>query len=103
MAKPVEREELRAGGIAADRLRSIVERIERLDSERAALGEDRKEVFQEAKSAGYDVKALRILIRERKQDATDREETETLVEVYRRALGDFGSTALGDAAIRRVA
>lgn len=103
MAKPVDREELKTGGVAADRLRSIVDRIERLETERANLGSDIKDLYAEAKSAGYDVKALRIVIRQRKQDAADLEETETLVDIYRRALGDFGSTGLGAAAIRRVA
>lgn len=103
MAKPIEREELKTGSVAAERLRSIVDRIERLEEERKALGTDIKEIYQEAKSAGYDVKALHQLIRERKLDADEREERETLVDVYRRALGDFGSTDLGVAAIRRVA
>lgn len=103
MSKPVEREELRAGGVAADRLRSIVERIERLEEERKALGDDVKDIYLEAKSAGFDVKALRQLIRERRQDEAEREERETLIEVYRRALGEFASTPLGEATIRRVA
>jgi uncharacterized protein (UPF0335 family) len=74
-------------GIAADRLRSIVERIERLDGERKDLSDDIKDIFQEAKSAGFDQKVLRQLIRTRKQEAAEVEEQETLLDLYRRALG----------------
>ena len=70
-AKPVDREELNTGGVAADRLRSLVERIERLEEERKALGSDIKDIYAEAKSAGFDVKALRQLIRIRKQEAAE--------------------------------
>jgi uncharacterized protein (UPF0335 family) len=75
------------GNIAADRLRSIVERIERLEEERKALAGDIKDIYSEAKSAGFDVKVLRQLIRIRKQEAAEVEEQETLLDVYRRALG----------------
>ncbi len=75
------------GGIAADRLRSIIERIERLEEERKALGSDIKDIFAEAKSAGFDVKVIRQIIRIRKQEPADVEEQETLLDVYRRALG----------------
>ena len=75
------------GGIAADRLRSLVDRIERLEEERKALGSDIKDIYQEAKSAGFDVKVLRQLIRMRKQEANEIEEQETLLDLYRRALG----------------
>jgi uncharacterized protein (UPF0335 family) len=74
-------------GIASDRLRSIVDRIERLEEERKALGADIKDIYSEAKSAGFDVKTLRQLIRVRKQEAAEVEELETLLDVYRRALG----------------
>lgn len=75
------------GNIDADRLRSIIERIERLEEERQAIGSDIKDIFAEAKSAGFDVKVLRQLIRIRKQEPADVEEQETLLDVYRRALG----------------
>jgi len=78
---------VRAGGIAADRLRSIVDRIERLEEERKALSGDIKDIYAEAKSAGFDVKVLRQLIRIRKQEPAEVEEQETLLDVYRRALG----------------
>ena len=77
----------RWGNIAADRLRSLVDRIERLEEERKALGGDIKDIYAEAKSAGFDVKVLRQLIRIRKQEPADVEEQETLLDVYRRALG----------------
>ena len=86
-AKPITEEQIKTGGVAADRLRSIVERIERLEEERKALGSDIKDIYQEAKSAGFDVKVLRQLIRIRKQEAAEVEELETMLDVYRRALG----------------
>ena len=75
------------GGIAAERLRSLVERVERLEEERRAINSDIKDIYAEAKSAGFDVKVLRQLIRIRRQDAAEVEEQETLLDVYRRALG----------------
>jgi uncharacterized protein (UPF0335 family) len=83
----LEKPEAKTGGIAAERLRSIVERIERLEEERKALGGDIRDIFAEAKSAGFDVKVLRQLIRVRRQEPADVEEQETLLDVYRRALG----------------
>ena len=75
------------GGIAADRLRSIIERIERLEEERKALGSDIKDIFAEAKSAGFDVKVLRQLISIRKKEPAEVEEQESLLDIYRGALG----------------
>ncbi|HUA77092.1 MAG TPA: DUF2312 domain-containing protein [Acetobacteraceae bacterium] len=75
------------GGIAADRLRSLVERIERLEEERKALGADIRDVYTEAKSAGFDTKVMRQLIRLRRQEPQVIEEQETLLDLYRRALG----------------
>ena len=79
--------ELKPTNIAGDRLRSIVERIERLEEERKALGSDIKDLYSEAKSAGFDIKVLRQLIRIRKQEPAEIEEQETLLYVYRRAIG----------------
>ncbi|MFT8479539.1 DUF2312 domain-containing protein [Gluconobacter oxydans] len=76
-----------AGGIAADRLRSIIERVERLEDERKALSGDIKDIFSEAKSAGFDVKVIRTIIRLRKQEPGELEAQETLLQIYRRALG----------------
>lgn len=87
MTRTMEAEDIRAGGVAADRLRSIVDRIERMEEERKALANDVKDVCAEAKAAGFDTKALRQLIRIRKEDAAAVEEQETLLDVYRRALG----------------
>lgn len=74
------------GGIAGDRLRSFVERIERLEEEKAALAADIREVYAEAKGTGFDVKVLRQIIRLRKMDHADRQELEEVLDVYKRAL-----------------
>lgn len=74
------------GGIAADRLRTIVERIERLESERDGITSDIKDVYAEAKSAGFDNKAIRAVIKLRKMNAADRDEQEIILETYRKAL-----------------
>ncbi|QDH18042.1 DUF2312 domain-containing protein [Swingsia samuiensis] len=75
------------GGIAADRLRSIIERVERLEEEKKALSGDIKDIFSEAKSAGFDVKIIKQIISLRKKDPAQVEEEETLFDIYRRALG----------------
>lgn len=75
------------GNIAADRLRSIVERIERLEEERKALANDIKDIYAEAKSAGFDVAVVRQIISLRRKEPAEVEEQETLLELYRRALG----------------
>lgn len=75
------------GGIAADQLASYVERIERLEEEKANLMTDIKEVYGEAKALGYDVKILRQIIRLRKMEDHERTEQEEILEVYKRALG----------------
>ena len=75
------------GGIAGDRLKSLIERIERLEEEKRALGEDIKEVYAEAKGTGFDTKIMRQMIRIRKRDQDELDEEETLLDVYKRALG----------------
>lgn len=87
-------------GIAADRLRSIVERIERIEEERAELAGDVRDIFAEAKGAGFDVKIIRQVLKERKLEADDRAEREHLLALYRRALGMLADTPLGQAALR---
>ena len=82
-----EHKNTEVGGIAADRLRSIVERIERLEEEKKALSADIKDVYAEAKSTGFDVKVLRAVIRLRRQKPEEVEENEYLLVLYRRALG----------------
>lgn len=74
------------GGIAADRLRSLIERIERLEEEKKALSGDIRDVFAEAKSAGFDVKIMRQILKLRKMNAADRDEQEFLLDTYRKAL-----------------
>ena len=74
------------GGIAADRLRSLIERIERLEEEKKALSGDIRDVFAEAKSAGFDVKIMRSILKLRKMNAADRDEQEFLLDTYRKAL-----------------
>ena len=73
-------------GVAADRLRSLIERIERLEEERKALGSDIKDMYAETKAAGFDVKVVRAVIKIRAQEPADVEEQESLLDVYRRAL-----------------
>ena len=75
------------GHISAERLRSLIERIERLEEERKALSSDIKDIYAEAKSAGFDAKVLRQIIAERKRDPADVQAQETLLDAYRRALG----------------
>ncbi|GJL93509.1 DUF2312 domain-containing protein [Hyphococcus sp.] len=74
--------------VAADRLRSFIERVERLEEDKAAIMNDIKEVFAEAKGEGYDVKTLRQVIRLRKMDRADRQEMEAMLELYLAALGE---------------
>jgi uncharacterized protein (UPF0335 family) len=75
------------GGIAGERLKSLIERIERLEEEKRVLGEDIKEVYAEAKGTGFDPKIMRQIIRIRKRDKDELDEEETLLDVYKRALG----------------
>lgn len=75
------------GGIAADRLKSFVERIEKLEEEKAGISEDVKEVYAEAKGTGFDTKIIRQIIRLRKMDKNDRQEAEAILELYKEALG----------------
>jgi len=72
--------------VAADRLRSIIERIEHLEEEKKDLQSDIRDIFAEAKSAGFDVKAIRSVLKLRKMNAADRDEQEIIVEQYRKAL-----------------
>ena len=80
--------ETEVGGIDAPRLRSLIERIERLEEEKRELQSDIRDIFAEAKSAGFDVKALRTVLKLRKMNAADRDEQENWVATLRRAL-DF--------------
>ncbi|HEV2302133.1 MAG TPA: DUF2312 domain-containing protein [Stellaceae bacterium] len=75
------------GGIAGDRLRSFIERIERLEEERRVLSADIKEVYAEAKGNGFEPKIMRQIVRLRKKDKDELDEEESLLDVYKRALG----------------
>ncbi len=74
--------------VAADRLRSFIERIERLEEEKAAILNDVKEIYAEAKGEGYDVKILRQVVRIRKMDRAERQEQEAILDLYLSALGE---------------
>lgn len=73
--------------VAAAELRQLIERIERLEEEKAALADDVKEVMAEAKGRGYDTKALRAIIRMRKKDQAELQEEEAIIDLYKAALG----------------
>ena len=76
-----------ASRFAKDQLRAFIERVERLEEEKKALADDIRDVFAEAKGNGFDVKALRAVIKLRKQNVDERREHETIVETYLHALG----------------
>ena len=73
-------------GIAGGQIRAFVERVEQIESEIAELGEAKKEIFAEAKGAGFDVKVIREIIKIRKQDKEERDEYETVLDLYIRAM-----------------
>ena len=73
--------------VAAAELRQLIERIERLEEEKASLQDDIKDVMAEAKGRGYDTKAIRAIIRLRKKDPNERQEEEAILELYKNALG----------------
>ncbi len=75
------------GPIAADRLKSFVERIEKLEEEKKAIAGDIKDVYSEAKGTGFDVKTMRKIVSLRQMDASDRSEQEMLLDTYKHALG----------------
>lgn len=80
-------EKTRSNGLAGDELRQFIERIERLEEEKASIGDDIKDVYGEAKGRGYDTKVMRAIIRIRKQDPGERAEFETILDTYMAALG----------------
>ena len=73
--------------VAAGQLRAFIERIERLEEEKKTISEDIKEVYAEAKGTGFDTKAVRVIIRLRKKDQTERQEEEAILDLYKAALG----------------
>jgi uncharacterized protein (UPF0335 family) len=86
-ATAMKEDEAPATRFANDQLKAIIERIERLEEEKKAISDDIRDVYAEAKGNGYDVKALRTIIRMRKEDPNDRAEQETILETYLQALG----------------
>jgi uncharacterized protein (UPF0335 family) len=89
------------GGNSREQIKSIIERIERLEEDKKAIADDIKDVYAEAKGNGYDVKALRHVVRMRKQNAAERAEQEAIIETYMHALGMLADLPLGQAAIAR--
>lgn len=75
------------GGVSGQRLKAFIERVERLEEEKAALADDVKDIFAEAKAVGFDVKIMRKVIRLRKMDKEKRQEEEELLELYKAAIG----------------
>jgi uncharacterized protein (UPF0335 family) len=75
---------------AKDQLKAFVERVERLEEEKKAIADDVRDVYAEAKASGYDVKALRTVVKLRKQDVNERKEQEAILETYLHALGMLG-------------
>lgn len=87
---------------SAERLRAFIERVERLEEEKAALAADIREVYAEAKAGGFDTKTMRQIVRLRKMSSAEREEHEALLDIYKAALGMLNDTPLGEAARRRL-
>lgn len=87
--------------LATDKLKSFIERVERLNEEKSNLTADIASVFSEAKGSGFDVKVMRKLIARRKMDKAEREEMDALIEVYEDALGELKDTPLGKSAMTR--
>ena len=88
MSAPDATTQTAQGGVAADRLRSFIERIERLEEEKAGIAGDIREIYAEAKGEGYDAKVMRQVVRLRKMDRQDRQEQEALLDLYLSTLGE---------------
>ena len=82
------------GGVAVERLKSFIERIERLEEEKRALSGDIKEVYAEAKGTGFEPKIMRQIVKIRKMDKDEVDEAESLLDLYKRALGMMPETVL---------
>jgi len=87
MATAAATKEETAHSFAKDQLKAFVERIERLEEEKKTISDDIRDVYAESKAVGYDTKALRTIVRMRKQDIDERKEQETILETYMHALG----------------
>ena len=79
--------DLAEGSVAADELRLLIERIERLEEEKKAIADDVRDVYAEAKARGYDPKTMRAVVRLRKMENNARQEAEALLDTYKAALG----------------
>src|ERR1700721_135463 len=89
-ATAAAKDEQTAHRFAKDQLKAFVERVERLEEEKKAIADDIRDVYAEAKGNGFDVKALRAVVRLRKQDVDERKEQEAILETYLHALGMLG-------------
>jgi uncharacterized protein (UPF0335 family) len=89
-ATTVAKDEQTAHRFAKDQLKAFVERVERLEEEKKAIADDVRDVYAEAKANGFDVKALRTVVKLRKQDLNERKEQEAILETYLHALGMLG-------------
>lgn len=83
----VNLKEVEVGGVDSSRLRSLIERIERLEEEKKEIGNDIRDIFAEAKAVGFDTKIMRAVLKLRKMNAADRDEQECLLEAYKKSLG----------------
>ena len=83
----MQKKNVTTGGVESTKLKSYVERIERLDEDKAGIASDIRDVFAEAKSNGFDVKAMRQILKLRKMKANERTEAEYMLDLYKRALG----------------
>lgn len=87
MTKMAGNEDVTNAGVAAEELKQFIERIERLEEEKAGIAGDIKDVFAELKGRGFDPRAIRQILRIRKQDHSERQEQEAILELYMQALG----------------
>ncbi len=88
-------------GVAADQLKSFIERIERLEEDKKGIADDIRDIFAEAKGSGFDTKIMRQVLRLRKKDSAERQEEQAILDLYLQALGMLAGTPLGNAAIER--
>lgn len=100
MSKPGHNSKVQAGPVHGDRLKSFVERIEKMEEERKAIGGDIRDIYAEAKGVGYDVKTVRWVVQERRMDAAARAERDTLRDVYQHALDTAVGLVLGGMSLR---
>lgn len=94
-------EDSMATRVSRDQLKAYIERVEKLEEDKKAIADDIKDVYAEAKANGFDVKALRSIVKMRKQDADERREQEAILETYLHALGMLADLPLGQSAIER--